>query len=242
MFQTIGLTGVAPNLELIQRIESIRDELLISVNPGEFEVDILPPREKEEAMAGRKLIVLQVNVAVYPLADFTPQNLSVRLTASNEEIQFEDVSLASRMDAIGSYEVGVTDSGKFTATDKESEKLAFKLDGQVAKLEGEIGDETSRSIETSTQVAVKRSAPAYAPLVVSSAVKNVARWELLRAPNQMLRGGSKFLATAFVPSELRLLPLEVRVRVDLEKYGSHEISATKQIELAPRPSTLILRS
>jgi tetrahydromethanopterin S-methyltransferase subunit B len=143
VLQKIGVARVDPNLDLIRRIESIRDDLLNSVHPGEFDVDVLPPREKNEAVQGRKLIVFQVNVAVYPLLDFTPQSLSVRLSASHEDIQFEDVNPASRIDAVGSYEIGVTESGKFTETDKDTEKLAFKLDGQVAKLESEIGGETT---------------------------------------------------------------------------------------------------
>jgi hypothetical protein len=242
MAHVVGLIQTNPNFAMIRRIESIRDNLLKSVDPGEFDVDVLPPREKNEAVQGRKLIAFQVNVAVYPLPDFTPQSLSVRLSASHEDIQFEDVSPASRIDAVGSYEIGVTESGKFTETNKETEKLAFKLDGQVAKLESETGSEMARSTERSSQLAMKQAATTHAPLVISSAIRNMARWELLRAPNQMLRGGSRFLATAFVPEELKTVTLDVRVRVDLENYGPHEISTSKTVELSSKPSTLIIQS
>jgi hypothetical protein len=236
MAKKIRLTSFKPNFDAIRKIESIRDDLLASV------VDVLPAREKNEAAEEKKLIVFQVNVAVYPLPDFTPESLSVRLTALNEDIQFEDVNPASRIDAIGSYEIGVTESGSFTETNKETEKLAFKLDGQVAKVEGGIGGETSWSMDRSSQLAIKQSASTQAPLVISSALRNVARWELLRAPNQMLKGGSRFLATAFVPRELKTVTLDVRMRVELKNYGPHEISTTKQVELSSRPSALLIHS
>jgi hypothetical protein len=103
---------------------------------------------------------------------------------------------------------------------------------QLWRIESEVDGETSRSLESSTQLALKHSAPTHAPSVISSALGNFARWELLRAPNQMLRGGSRFLATAFVPKELKTVKLEARVRVELQKYRLHEISITKLIELA----------
>jgi hypothetical protein len=242
-FSLLGKIGfIRPNLEMLRRVETVRDELLESVHPGEFGIDILPPREKDDAVQHAKLVVFQVNVAVYPLPDFTPQSLSVRLTALNEEIQFEDVNPATRIDAVGSYEIGVTESGKFTETNKDTESLAFKLDGQVAKLESQTGNETSRSMERSSQLAMKRSASTHAPLVISSALRNVARWELLRAPNQTLMGGSRFLATAFVPVETTMVTLDVRMRVDLEKYGPHEISLVKEVELSSKPSSLLVPS
>jgi len=231
ILRRLGFPKHVASLEAVQRIESIRDGLLESVHPGDFDLDILPPREKPEAIDGRRLIVFQLNVAVYPLPDFPPDSLSIRLTAADDEIQFEDVNPASRIDAVGSYEVGVTEGGKFTETSKNAEKLAFKLDGQVAKIDGEIGAETSQAWERSNQVSLKQTAPTHAPLVISSALRNVARWELLRAPNQMLTGGSRFLATAFVPRDLKIVTLNVIMRVELRNYGLHEISASKQIRL-----------
>src|SRR5262245_46717714 len=64
----IGLGG-APNFKKLREIEGIRDDLLASVNPGDFGVDILPPREKQDSGASR-LVVFQVNVSIYPLRDF----------------------------------------------------------------------------------------------------------------------------------------------------------------------------
>jgi hypothetical protein len=185
-----------------------------------------------------RLVVFQLNVAVYPHADFTPQSLSVKFAAPGGEVQFVDVDPSSKVDATGSYEVGVEDSGKFTSSTTDTDKLAFTLDGKVAAAGSDSTHEHTNTVERSSSRTRKETGERIVPLVISSALGGVARWQLLRAPRQPLVGGFRFLSTAFVEPSVQNLAVEALVRVELEHYGPHEINLQKRVEL-PFESQLV---
>jgi len=178
-------------------------------------------------------------VALYPELDFTPQSMSVWLSVVDADVQFSDVEPSSKMDAIGSYEVGIQDSGKFTRTTKNADKLAFTVNAQVARVNIEESGEDSTSAEAATQTSIKQTSQMMAPMIISSAEGNVARWQLLRGPNQLLRGGSSFLATAFVPPALRKVALKAKVLADLDGYGAYEVESERQVDLSTEASRVL---
>ena len=213
-----------------------------SLKPGELTVSILPARAKAstDTAIKAKLFVFQVNVALYPDPAFTPQSMSVQLSVDDADVKFADVEPSSRVESIGSYEVGIQESGKFTRTVKDASKIASPVDAKVAKVEVDEITEDSASKESATQTSIKESGQMLASLVISSAVGGVARWQLLRAPNQLLTGGSSFFATAFVPPALCEVTLKARVRTELEGYGTYEAESEQRVGLSEASGLLTI--
>jgi hypothetical protein len=232
------------NQRYTDRLKTARAGLLTALNPGELSVNILPARAKAstdstDRAINRKLILFQVNVALYPEPDFTPQSLSVWLSVVDADVEFSDVEPSSKMDSIGAYEIGIQDSGKFTRTTKDANKLAFTANAQVAKVNTEESTEDSTSAEAATQTSIKRTGSMTAPMIISAAEGKVARWQILRGPNQILRGGSSFFATAFVPPALRKVTLKAKVLADLDGYGAYEAESERQVDLSTESSALL---
>ena len=230
------------NQRFTDRLKTARAGLLTALNPGKLSVNILPARAKAstDRAINRNLILFQVNVALYPEPDFTPQSMSVGLSVVDTDVLFSDVEPSSKMDAVGTYELGIQDSGKFTRTTKNADKLAFTVNAQVARVNIEESGEDSTSAEAATQTSIKQTSQMMAPMIISSAEGNVARWQLLRGPNQLLRGGSSFFATAFVPLTLRKVTVKAKVRADLDGYGAYEVEGEREVDLsteAPRVLT-----
>jgi hypothetical protein len=230
------------NQIFVERVRSARADLLRSLKPGELTVAILPARAKAstDTAIKAKLFVFQVNVALYPDPAFTPQSMSVQLSVDDADVKFADVEPSSRVESIGSYEVGIQESGKFTRTVKDPSKIASTVDAKVAKVEVDEITEDSASKESATQTSIKELGQMLASLVISSAVGGVARWQLLRAPNQLLTGGSSFFATAFVPPALREVTLKARVCTELEGYGTYEAESEQRVGLSEASGLLTI--
>src|SRR5947209_14449879 len=77
------------NDAFVDRIKNARSGLLTSLNPGELSVSILPARAKvsDDTAINAKLIVFQVNVALYPASEFMPQSMSVQLSVADSDVQ-----------------------------------------------------------------------------------------------------------------------------------------------------------
>jgi hypothetical protein len=216
-----------------QKLAAAQDDLLASLTPGELGLNILPAQSQksETEHTNYKIILFQLNVALWPNKEFVPQSLSVRLEAFNTELQFADVTPASHVENIGSYKIAVSDSGKFTYSEKESVKAGVTLNVAAAKIDSGMGHERMVGQEKTTGISVEESHQSFTSLIIASALEGVARWELLKAPSQPLIGGMKFLATAFVPSRLTEVTLEARVRAELERYGDYEMTLQRNLEL-----------
>jgi hypothetical protein len=218
--------------EYLKRLTRLRTELVASLSPGELDLSILPPKRKDDAdRSTSNLIIFQINVALYPHQDFVPQALSVRLIALDPEVEFEDVSPSSRVEAAGLYELGVSASGKFTYSYEESGKMGGQLGAPGAKVSSELGGKEAISRETAIGTTAKETGQRFIPLVISSALAQTARWELLSAPQQILVGGTRFFATAFVPSTLRHISLEAHAVAELDHYGRYELMKQRTVEL-----------
>jgi hypothetical protein len=215
----------------LNKLTRLRTELLASLSPGELDLSIVSPKRKDDADRTANLIIFQINVALYPHQDFVPQALSVRLIALDPEVEFEDVSPSSRVEAAGSYELGVSASGKFTYSHEESGKMGGQLGAPGAKVVSELGGKEAISRETAIGTTTKETGQRFIPLVISSALAQTARWELLAAPQQILVGGTRFFATAFVPSTLRHVSLEAHVVAELDHYGRYELTKQRTVEL-----------
>jgi hypothetical protein len=227
---TFGPVEIAKQ-EYLKRLTRLRTELVASLSPGELDLSILSPKRKDDADRTSNLIIFQINVALYPHQDFVPQALSVRLIALDPEVEFEDVSPSSRVEAAGSYELGVSASGKFTYSYEESGKMGGELGAPGAKVVSEIGGKEAISRETAIGTTTKETGQRFIPLVISSALAQTARWELLAAPQQILVGGTRFFATAFVPSTLRHVSLEAHVVAELDHYGRYELTKQRTVEV-----------
>jgi len=219
--------------DFTKKLVSMRGELLTTLDPGELKIDILPARAKkiEGGDAATRLIVFQLNLAIYPRSDFVAQTLSVRFNVAEPAVQFESVEPSTKADAIGSYQIGIEESGKFIQSRKETTKLAFKIDAKVAATDSEISEEETTTVERAAGRSITRSGEEIVPLIVSSALGNEARWELIRAPRQPLRGGFSFFATAFVATGVQSVTLEARVRTELTHFGAHEVTLQRRVEL-----------
>jgi hypothetical protein len=218
--------------KFLQRFREAQVDLERSLTPVELDADMLPVRSKEEdgISPTLRLVVFPINVSLYK-TEFEPQMLSVRLTVLEPDFQFVDVEPSSRSESLGTYEVGVSESGKFTDTLKRSSKVAFSLDGKVAKLAGDLSTERSSAEEHGYSTNTKQAAQEMRPAVISSAIKGTARWELLRTPSQPLLGGYRFFATAFVRQVRRKLPVELRVLADMDQWGPYEIVIRRDLEV-----------
>jgi hypothetical protein len=220
--------------KFLKRLGDAQADLRRSLTPVELDADILPISIKSEGTLtppGLRLAVFRINVSLYK-TEFSPQSLSVRLAVLEPDFQFVDVEPSSKTEAVGGYEIGVSQSGKFVEASKTSGKLAFELNGQLAKVKGDATEEKSSSAELGRSISAKETGQHVVPMVISSAIKGTARWELLRTPTQSLLGGTSFLATAFVAVEPRHIPVELRVATELDGWGPYELVLRKEIAAA----------
>jgi hypothetical protein len=214
-------------------LKAVQDDLIRSLTPVELDADVLPLLTKTiegtPVSPTLRLVVLRTNVSLYS-PQFNVQSLSVRVKIANDpDFQFVDVDPSSRTENIGGYELGITDSGKFVQANRESRKLAMTLDGKLAKIEDGAEEEKSSSVESGRSVSAKSTGQYIVPMVISSAIRETARWELLRTPTQTLLGGFAFMATALMPLDSRTLTVDLKVVVELENWGPYEISLQKKI-------------
>lgn len=166
---TFGPVEIAKQ-EYLKRLTRLRTELVASLSPGELDLSILSPKRKDDADRTSNLIIFQINVALYPHQDFVPQALSVRLIALDPEVEFEDVSPSSRVEAAGSYELGVSASGKFTYSYEDSGKMGGRLGAPGAEVVSELGGKEAISRETAIGTTTKETGQRFIPLVISSAL------------------------------------------------------------------------
>jgi hypothetical protein len=216
-----------------RKLAAVQDDLLASLNPGELGVNILPAQAQKSEIgpANHKIVLFQVNVALWPNKEFVPQSLSVRLEAFNPDLQFSDVTPASHVENTGTFKVAVNDAGKFTYSEKDTARVGVTLGAGPAKLDSGMASERMTGQERTTGISVEESRETFTSLIIASGLGAVARWELLKGPTQPLLGGMTFAATAFVPLNMTEVTLEARVRAELERYGDYEVTTQRNLEL-----------
>jgi len=219
--------------EYIQKLTKARDGLLASLSPGQLDVDILPAtvRYTENERSTSNIVLFQTNVGLYPSPELEPQGLSVTLEVFDERVQFADAFPSSRLESTQSHTVGIIASSKFTYTEKENVKATATLGGSVAKVVSGIGTDRTTTQEQVAGVTEEITEQKFSRLVISSAVKQVARWKLLKAPNQILIGGNRFQVSSFVPPSVTDVELEARVEAELDYYGTYAVSVRRKVDL-----------
>jgi hypothetical protein len=180
-----------------------------------------------------KLIGLQLNVAILPSAGINAQSLSVKIETDEEKFQFNDTSPSTRVESIGSHEIGISDTGKFIRSDKESEKVVAKMSVVGLGADAELAGERSNSVEASRSEAAKVTRQDVAAAVISTAVGNTAHWQFLRTPTQPLVGGFRLSATAFIPKQLAstTLAISISALVEFQGWGPQLRTVQRQISL-----------
>jgi hypothetical protein len=166
--------------------------------------------------------VFSFNVTAYR-TNFDYESLSVRLTVHASRCQFVDVNPSSDVENIGTHEIGVSEKGTFVQESKESIKLTGKISAGVADLGSELADEITQREEQQKETGQKRTRQQILSKVIASALKGVARWELLQTPGRPLIGGFHFLATALVPTDVSEVDFELSVSARLRDWGLYEI-------------------
>jgi len=237
-FLGAGFTGKFDELkrDYLSKLASVRADLLRSPTPGRLEIDILPPKVKDAP--GYRLLEFQVNIDISPASDFAAEALTVRL--QSPDVQFSTVSPSTRVESVGSYEDTDTTSGKESYARKGATKINFEAGVAAvgAKVSTEMTDEETDGYEYQLTKARKVSGQRFGPLVIGSAMKGVAYWQLLAEPQQPLLGGLPFFATAYAPIHITRVTLTAEVEARLAGFGDHRVTETREIDLLPgRPAS-----
>jgi hypothetical protein len=217
----------------LNSLASARDDLLRSLTPGRLEIDILPPKVTDAGPPGFRMVEIQVNVDVSPAPEFPSDALSVRLEAVEADVQFSTVSPTTRVESIGSFENSDMASIKDGVGRRRVDRLSTEVGGVGAKVGAEVASEETDNYEYQLTTSRKVSGQQYTPLIIGSAIKGVAYWQLLASSQQPLRGGLSFFATAYVPGQLTAVTIGAEVIARLAGFGDHRTTELKRIDLSP---------
>lgn len=223
---------------LMTEIQVGRDDLVATVDPCRLDVDLLPVTSattkadwKRQAL---RLVLIELRSVATPASGMQLLGLSQQLDiVSPDGCQVVDAIPSSVMEVLGDREVSISERGKFTFSAASSTKLGGEIGAGPVKLSG--GAETSasamREAEASTSETVSE-APQVAR-VISSVVRNVAVWRLLRTPSQLLLGTNKFSVTALVPADAKKLGLSLTFGGDVEGWGPTSIKRAVEVVIPP---------
>jgi hypothetical protein len=200
-----------------------RDNVLSKLDPGkDLRVDIITP--KVEATYGSSIQVsIRVNVALTLREghdDYPARRMNVRLIISDPGVQIVEVTPSFQFEGTRSRKITTSETNKTSYTETDTNKVGGEVGGLPgAKISSELAVASSVGNEKTKGTETEYTSEDVEYPVISVAVGGEAEWALLKTPNQPLKGGQSFFATALVPNETANLTLTVRARADLEDYG-----------------------
>jgi hypothetical protein len=183
--------------DYLEELQRAQDDLYSTIEVGEIKLDLLPIKSisssEREQYGEFRLIGIQLNVALQPANGVNAQSLSVKIEADNEKFQFGDTDPSTRLENIGSHELGISGTGKFVRSKRESEKIVAKMSVSGLGADSELVGERSTSVETSESREAKVTRLDVAPAVISAAVAmgfpahshSAARWRLSACCNRI---------------------------------------------------------
>jgi len=220
----------------LERTNALKQQLLEEVKPGEFAVDVLPPRSvaaPTEWKANWDVHLLEMRVSVHPTGGLIPEAVSLKFTLDSREGRFIDCFPSTEFTEVGEYEIGLTSEAKFSrsASVGASLELGHGISGAKAGISAKAAAE-SQAVDTSS---IKRNfkIPAKILKLVSSAVGKTVRWEILRTGDEPPTGGLTFLATLMVPKGTKSIRVTGSMVVELQDWGRLEQPVEETIKLAP---------
>jgi hypothetical protein len=221
----------------IDELREAQSALYRNIQAGEIKLDLLPVKyvsfPESEQHGDFRLIGMQLNVAVQPSNGINAQSLSVKIEADNERFQFSDATPSTRVESIGSHELGISDTGRFIRSEKESEKVVAKMSVSGLGADAELAEEKNSGVELSKSKEAKITRLDVEPAVISAAVGNTVHWDFLRTRSQPLIGGFRLAATAFIPKQLKAINFFISALVQFEGWGPQHRTIQSEVVLPP---------
>lgn len=219
------------------KVQHLKEELLINAQPGEFAIDLLPTRLLEtppEWTEKLQLHLVEARVAIHPFHGHVPEKVSLALMLGNKEARLVDCFPSTEFTEVGEYEVGLTNEAKFIRSHGAGAALELGKNAQVPALSLGLQADVSRELSSSTRHGYRFKYPAKLLKIVSSAVAQRARWEILRTGDEVPTGGLAFFATALTPVEITSCPVEGVLQISLENWGLVQIPIQTSLVLSAR--------
>jgi hypothetical protein len=250
MFQQPGMSMlVRPFLKLIpmrmsvwkrfhQRLESLKEKLLQEVQPGEYGIDILPSRRVDGPKEWRDqwdVHLVEVRMSVYPAGNFVADRVALKLTLSDSSSRFIDCFPSTEFAEVGEYEIGLTEEAKFSRSAVAGLGGSLGYSGPGGKIGLEAKASTGAESSESRTVKQRYKFPAKILKLVSSAVGQTVRWEILRAPDEAPTGGLTFLATLMTPTGTASAKIAGSIEIELADWGRLTLPVEAEVKLARRP-------
>lgn len=221
----------------LEELNELRDKIKSpnKIQPCDLSFDILPPRLLEtpiEWIEKYQGYLIEIRVAVYPEEEFIPESLSLRIEfLTDEEIKLLDSFPLTEFLNMGNYEIGLTNQGKFVNSHSKNSGLSIDIGKTPIKaaVNHRQIDKTEATLDQ--KYAYKFQYAPKAIKIISSAVKNIARWQLLRTSDQILEGGFTFYTSVLIPNELKEFSLDVNIELSFENWGPFSIKKKENINL-----------